>query len=433
MSQQNSTKTPRLVAFQHRDFTLLWFGELISIIGTQVQLFAINWHVVQLLANQTATFSVFGQTIVLQNEGLQAFGLGLVGLARVLPIIVFALIGGVLADSQDRRMVLIWSRGISGVLAAWLAWLTLTGNVTLSAIYLLTAATSAVNAFGAPARQALVPNIVPREHLTNAISLNTLMFQIGTISGPAFFSVLISRFDIGVNYVLNAISFIFPMIALFMIQYRGKVENGSGIGWKSLMEGFNFTVRTPMIWSTMLLDFFASFFSSAQTMLPLVVTHILNLDASWYGILGTAQPIGAVIAGTFIALRSDIKRQGVVLLVSVAIYGLATALFGLSTSIVLSYVLYALTGAGDTVSTVIRSTVRSLLTPDNLRGRMTSFNMIFFMGGPQLGELEAGMVAAAFGVPFSIFSGGVATVLLTGWIAWKYPQLRNYNQYERPA
>jgi MFS family permease len=118
--------------------------------------------------------------------------------------------------------------------------------------------------------------------------------------------------------------------------------------------------------------------------------------------------------------------------VSVAVYGLATALFGLSTSIVLSYVLYALTGAGDTVSTVIRSTVRSLLTPDNLRGRMTSFNMIFFMGGPQLGELEAGMVAAAFGVPFSIFSGGVATVLLTAWIAWKYPQLRNYNQYQRP-
>jgi MFS family permease len=430
MPEQTPTKTPRLVAFQHRDFTLLWFGELISIIGTQVQLFAINWHVVQLLANQTATFSLFGQEIVLQNEGLQAFGLGLVGLARVVPIILFALIGGVLADSQDRRTVLIWSRGISGVLAAWLAWLTLTNSVTLASIYLLTAATSAVNAFGAPARQALVPNLVPREHLTNAVSLNTLMFQIGTISGPAVFGVLISRFDIGINYALNAISFLFPMLALLMMQYRGKVENGSGMGWKSVIEGFSFTVKTPMIWSTMLLDFFATFFSSAQTMLPLVA-DILGLDAVGYGILGTAQPIGALIAGAIITLRTDIKRQGLVLLTSVAVYGLATALFGLSTSIVLSYVLYALTGAGDTVSTVIRSTVRSLLTPDNLRGRMTSFNMIFFMGGPQLGELEAGMVAAAFGVPFSIFSGGVATVLLTAWIAWKYPQLRNYNQYER--
>jgi MFS family permease len=433
MSNQIPTKTPRLVAFQHRDFRLLWFGELLSVIGSQVQLFAINWHVVQLLANQTQTFTLFGQTIVLQNEALQAFGLGLVGLARVIPIILFALIGGMLADAQDRRVVLIWARTIAGMFAAWLAWLTLTGNVTLGAIYLLTAATSAVNAFGAPARQSLVPNIVPKEHLTNAISLNTLMFQIGTISGPALFSLLIAQFDIGFNYLLNAITFIFPIVALFMMQYRGKIENSTTMGWKSLIEGFHFTVKTPMIWSTMLLDFFATFFSSAQTMLPLVVTHILNLDASWYGIIGTAQPIGAVIAGTVIALRTDIKRQGLVLLTSVGVYGLATALFGLSTSFVLSYILYALTGAGDTVSAVIRSTLRQLLTPDNLRGRMTSFNMIFFMGGPQLGELEAGMVAAAFGIPFSIVSGGVITVLMTIWIAWKYPQLRNYNQYERTA
>jgi MFS family permease len=110
--------------------------------------------------------------------------------------------------------------------------------------------------------------------------------------------------------------------------------------------------------------------------------------------------------------------------VSVAVYGLATALFGLSTSFVLSYLFYALTGAGDTVSTVIRGTLRQLLTPDHLRGRMTSVNMIFFMGGPQLGELEAGLVASAFGTPFAIVTGGIATVLLTAWIAWKYPLLR---------
>lgn len=125
-------------------------------------------------------------------------------------------------------------------------------------------------------------------------------------------------------------------------------------------------------------------------------------------------------------MRRDIERQGVVLLVSVAVYGLATALFGLSTNFALSYFLFAFTGVGDTISTVIRGTIRQLVTPDELRGRMTSVNMVFFMGGPQLGELEAGLVASLLGVSFAIVSGGLATVGLTGWIAWRYPRLRNY-------
>jgi MFS family permease len=136
--------------------------------------------------------------------------------------------------------------------------------------------------------------------------------------------------------------------------------------------------------------------------------------------------VGSVIAGSILTLRREIYHQGAVLLISVAVYGLATALFGLSTSFIAAYVFFALTGAGDTVSTVIRGTIRQLMTPDHLRGRMTSVNMMFFMGGPQLGELEAGVVAAAFGAPFAIVSGGLATVLLTIWIAWKYPRLRRY-------
>jgi hypothetical protein len=187
-----------------------------------------------------------------------------------------------------------------------------------------------------------------------------------------------------------------------------------------------FTYRSRIIWSTMLLDFIATFFSSARTMLPIVAGDILRVGPEGYGLLSTAQSVGAVAAGTILSLRQTIHRQGVVLLISVAVYGLATALFGLSTAFLLSYVLFALTGAGDTVSTVIRGTIRQLVTPDRLRGRMTSVNMIFFMGGPQLGELEAGLVAAVLGAPLAIFTGGVATVLLTVLVAWQYPRLRNY-------
>jgi MFS family permease len=157
-----------------------------------------------------------------------------------------------------------------------------------------------------------------------------------------------------------------------------------------------------------------------------VATDVLKLGVEGYGFLATAQPVGALIAGAIVALRRDIRHQGVVLLVSVGVYGVATALFGLSTSFALSYVLFGLTGAGDTVSTVIRGTLRQLLTPDHLRGRMTSVNMVFFMGGPQLGELEAGLVASVFGAPIAIVTGGLATVLLTALIAWRYPRLRNY-------
>jgi MFS family permease len=210
------------------------------------------------------------------------------------------------------------------------------------------------------------------------------------------------------------------------------VTENKGLKWSALIEGLRFTYRSRLIWSTMLLDFFATFFSSARTMLPIVASDILGVGVLGYGLLATAQPVGAVLAGAILALRRDIYRQGVVLLTSVAVYGLATVLFGLSTVFFLSYLLFGLTGAGDTISTVIRGTLRQMMTPDNLRGRMTGVNMIFFMGGPQLGELEAGLVAAVFGAPFAIVTGGLATILLTGWVAWKYPQLRTYTNRTEP-
>ena len=176
----------------------------------------------------------------------------------------------------------------------------------------------------------------------------------------------------------------------------------------------------------MILDFIATFFSSARTMLPIIATTVLGMDERGYGILATAQSAGAIIAGIYVASLPNIRRQGAILLISVACFGLATILFGLSNNVVLAYLFFALTGASDMVSTVIRNTIRQLETPDDLRGRMTGINMIFAMGGPQLGELEAGAVASLLGAPFAIVSGGIMTVLATGWIAWRFPRLRNY-------
>ncbi len=402
----------------------MWGGQLLSQMGSQMQLTAVDWHIFTLLQGTTYSLGLLGRTYELNASAL---GLGSLGLVRIVPIILFALIGGILADTQDRRRLMLYTQSAAALFALLLAMITLSGNASIAAIYALTAAGAAAAAFDNPARQSLVPNLVSREHLTNAVSLNTLLWQISTIVGPAIGGLLISQFNIGLIYALNAVSFLAVIVALLKMHYRGKAAaTNTGLGWDALVEGLRFVHGSRIIWGTMLVDFFATFFSSARTMLPIVAADVLGVGPQGYGLLVTAQPVGALIAGAFTALRKEIHRQGYVLLVSVAIYGLATALFGVSTVFALSYVFFAMTGAADTVSTVIRGTIRQLMTPDHLRGRMTSVNMMFFMGGPQLGEMEAGLVAALFGAPLAIFTGGIATILLTGWVAWKYPHLRQY-------
>jgi MFS family permease len=393
-----------------------------------MQLVAVDWHVYRLLAGTTLEVAPFGQPITLEAEAL---ALGALGLARVIPIVIFALLGGMLADTRDRRRMMILAQTVMAVVAATLAAVELTEGASLALLYLATSATAAASAFDNPSRQSLVPNLVPREHLANAVSLNTLLWQIGTITGPAVAGILIARAEIGLVYAANAVSFGAVLLALLRMHYRGGAAAvGTGIGWGPLVEGLQFVRSSRIIWGTMLLDFFATFFGSARTMLPIIAGEVLHVGPAGYGLLAGAQAVGALLAGAVVSLRPTIRRQGPVLLISVALYGLATALFGVSQTFAVSYVLFALTGAADLVSTVIRGTLRQLLTPDRLRGRMTSVNMMFFMGGPQLGELEAGLVAAFLGAPFAIVTGGVATVVLTGWVAWRYPRLRRYGGEE---
>ena len=429
-----SISAPRLAALRHRDFRLLWGGGLISEIGSQMQIVAINWQVYQLLRGDAYTLTLGAWRLHL---GAGALGLGLLGLARVVPILLLSLLGGLVADTLDRRTLIVGAQIGAAAVSAALAALTLTGRVTLAALYVLTALDVAVSAFDEPAQQALVPHLVPRAHLTNAVSLFTLVWQIGTVVGPGLAGLVIARAGVGVVYALNAASFVAVVLAVGALRYRGRggVE-ARGVSVTALREGLRFTRRTRLVWSTMLLDFYATFFSSARTMLPIVADRLLHAGAPGYGLLATAQPLGAVLAGVALALRRDIRRQGVALLAGVAVYGVATALFGVSTIFAVSYALFALTGAGDTVSTVIRATLRQTLTPDHLRGRIASVHMMLAMGGPQLGELEAGLVAALWSAPVAIVTGGVATVLLTAWVAWRQPGLRRLwgdARVERPA
>jgi MFS family permease len=197
----------------------------------------------------------------------------------------------------------------------------------------------------------------------------------------------------------------------------------------AIRDGLRFVFRSPMIRSTMLLDFFATFFSSATALLPIFAQDVLHVGAKGYGWLYAAPAAGAVVtSAVMVPITERIKRRGPTLLWAVSGYGLATVVFGLSRSFWLTFLCLALTGATDTVSMVIRNIVRQLETPDRLRGRMTGVNMVFFMGGPQLGELEAGAVANWLGAPISVISGGVGCLVATGWIAAATPGLRRYGR-----
>ena len=406
---------PTFAALGNRNFRLLWTGQLISFSGSMMQNAAILWHV-SLLAPPN-------------QKGLY---LGLVGLVRVVPIIIFSMISGVVADAVNRRRLMVVTQISMAIVAGVLAFLTFRGLTAVWPLYLLAALSSVAGAFDGPARQALLPNLVPREQLANAVSLNTLMFQIAAVAGPSLAGLVLATLDVGWAYALNALSFLAVLVALLLMRDVEDAVDGSQRGEISIgaaREGLKFVFSNPIIRSTMLLDFFATFFSSATALLPIFAQDVLKVGARGYGILYAAPSIGALVAGAVMITGIDrIERRGRVLIAAVLVYGLATVLFGLSRTFWLTFACLALTGMADTVSTVLRNLIRQLATPDAMRGRMTGINMIFFMGGPQLGELEAGLVAQAFGGPISVISGGVACVLVTLGIAKRTPELVRYRK-----
>jgi MFS family permease len=401
-------------SLKHRNFRLIWIGLMLSFTGSMMQNAALLWHVSLLV------------------PGHKGLALGMVGLVRVLPVTIFSMISGVVADAWDRRKLLLFTQVAATVVALTLAILTFRGLTHVWPIYVLAALGAAVGAFDLPARGALVPTLVPREDLPNAISLNTIMFQTASVVGPSLGGLLIAASSVGWVYVANAISFSFVIVALLMMRdvpVRAPSEGGSrdDVSFHAALEGLRFVFQSPLIRSTMLLDFFATFFSSATALLPIFAQDILQVGAKGYGWLYAAPAAGALLtSAVMVGITDRIERRGPTLLWAVAGYGLATVVFGLSRSFWMTFLCLALTGATDTVSMIIRNIVRQLETPDRLRGRMMGVNMVFFMGGPQLGELEAGAVANWLGAPFSVISGGIGCLIAVGWVAAATPALRNY-------
>ncbi len=401
-------------ALAYRDYRLLWMGQSVSMIGTQMQRAALLWHLYTLTHNPAL--------------------MGAIGLARMIPLVSLALVGGVVADRGDRRRLMLTCQTALAALSTLLGICTLAGRDSAWLIYAVAALTAAVIAFDNPARQSLLPTLVPRERLRNAISLNSLTMQFSSILGPALLGLIIGRWSVGWVYLLNAASFVGVVGALMAMSptppagSNGDTPPPGGVA--AAIDGLRFMSKSHLLLSLMLLDFAATFFASATTLLPIYASEILQVGAKGYGQLAAAPGIGALIGAAVMTLLVRVRRQGATILGAVFVYGLATIGFGLARDFWLAAVCLALTGTADMVSTVLRQTIRQLATPDGMRGRMHAISMLFFQGGPQLGEMEAGLVARALGAPFSVISGGVACCLAVGAACAWAPWLRRYRVEE---
>jgi MFS family permease len=390
---------------------MYWIGHLISFAGSQMQLWAMYWHL-RTLSDQPMVIS----------------GIGLI---RFLPVIFLSLIAGVAADHFDRRRMTILTQSALGLVALILGIATVFGSMSLWVLFGLVSIQSVAVAFDAPSRQALIPALVPREALPSAYSLNSIASKVGGILGPSLAGIVIAFWGLEWAYWLNAISFLAVIVALIAIgSIPSNCEKKSFELKKTavdIREGIQFIKNSPVIFSAMILDFFGTFFSSADTLLPFVAIDILHVGPIQYGWLSASQSIGTLIVAIYLSQTAKLLHQGLLISVSVILFGMATILFGISTSFGLTMLALILIGIFDGLSTIIRNTTRQLLTPDVMRGRMMSISQIFFKGGPQLGEMEAGLVAQLLGVPFAIISGGVGCVLAALFVLKRFPQLLHFS------
>jgi len=396
------------VTLHHRDYLLLLVGRFVSTIGRQMQTVAIAYQVYQFHHS--------------------TLDLGLIGLFRIVPVVTFSLLGGVLADVVDRRRLMLLTQPLLMAYSVALALLTAAGMVNLGVIYGFTFLAAATGALDMPARQAIIPALVPREHLPNALSWNITVMEVAMIAGPALGGVAIGAIGIAGTYAFDAVGFLAVIIALLLMRARlGAASAGGERGWKAAVQGLSFVRRNDIVLSVMSLDFFATFWGSASVLLPAFAERILHVGPAGLGILYSAPAVGSVLGAVVMTgLSNRIREPGVPLLIAVAAFGLATVGFGFSRSMPLAILFLAGTGLTDTVSMTLRHQILQLLTPDGLRGRVTAANQVFVQGRPQLGQLEAGAVAARFGIPFSIISGGIACVAIVALIGWRNPAIRQY-------
>ena len=390
---------------RHRDFALLFWGQLISASGTQMQVVAVSWQVLLLTHSSIA--------------------LGLIGLAQGIPRLLFSLVGGVFADALDRRHLLLVVNGLLACTSVTLAVCTMAHVINVAIIYGVVLVAASVSAFEFPTRQAVIPNLVPREKLADALALNSAAFQLTVIVGAAAGGVVLAGVGVADTYWVDVASYVVVIGALLVMAVpRIPIERRARAGLGALTDGVRFLRARPVILALMSLDFCATFFGSPRALLPVYAQDIYHAGAQGLGILLAATSIGAVIMTPLAGRIGHVAHKGVGVVLAVLGWGVCIVLFGVAPGpLWLGVVLLAGAGAADMISTILRSQILQLTTPDELRGRISAVNAMFVIGGPILGQFESGVVAGLLTPELSVVTGGLACIVATLAIAARVPNL----------
>ncbi|MEI8095386.1 MAG: MFS transporter [Spirochaetales bacterium] len=404
---------PRYAVFGYRDFRFLLAGRLSSAFGGQMLTFAVTWD--------------------LWMRTRSPFSLGLVGLAEVLPILLFALPAGVLADRKNRRTILLIAQTGAVLAAATLTALSILQG-PIWAIYAALALLGLARAFSDPAASAYLPLVVPPEQFTQAATWSSSTFQIAVITGPTLAGLMIGLFGGSVTEVYG-LGFVFlatQVVLVSLIRARPVVRNVQTHPWHSLIEGLRFLWGNKVLLSAITLDLFAVLLGGAVALLPIYATDILNVGPWGLGLLRSAPSVGALLMALFLAHRGPFRNAGTSLLWCVAGFGAATVVFGFSTWFPLSLAMLFVLGVLDNVSVVIRQTLMLTQVPDEMRGRTSAVNTVFISSSNELGDFESGVVAGFLGPVAAVVAGGLGTLLVVLGV-WKFfPQLVALKELGKP-
>jgi MFS family permease len=409
MSTLPDSKFAGRIAFRYPDFTAYAIARFCIVVALEMQSVAIGWQVYEITK--------------------RPLDLGLVGLAQFLPGIAFFLPAGHTVDRMDRRRLLLACYAGFALCSALLLHLTLRGVHSPRPIYVVAAMLGTVRCFNFPTGRALLPQLVPEEHFSNAVAWNSSIFQGATILGPTVGGVLYAFFRGPAAVYAAAILVAAGAVLLTLrINAREKPRPREPINLRTVLAGFGYIWKQKVVLGSISLDLFAVLLGGAVALLPVYAREILHTGPWGLGLLRSAPGVGAAAMAVLLAHRPLKRHVGPAMLWCVAGFGVFTIIFGLSRSLILSLISLLLVGATDMVSVVIRAILVQLGTPDEMRGRVNAVDMMFIGASNQLGEFESGLTAHWFGTVPAVVLGGVGTLLIIAIWAWKFPELRKADQ-----
>ncbi len=391
-------------ALREPDFRRYLAGNVLSTFGQQMQSVAVGWEVYERTGS--------------------ALALGTVGLVQVLPVLALALPAGQIADRFDRRRVLSLSMWLAALASAGLAVTSFRGG-PVALIYAWLFLTGVSRAFQGPAKGAMLPQVVSRERFENAVTWNSGGWQLAAVLGPAAGGAMIAWLDRAADvYVAAAVAAVAFIALLVGMRLAPVARAARGATLSALADGVRFVFRQKIVLATITLDLFAVLLGGAVALLPIFAKDVLHVGPTGLGLLRGADSAGSVMTALILAHRPPLKRAGLTLLWAVAGFGASIVVFGLSKSFPLSLFALFLTGAFDSVSVVVRSTLVPLVTPEDMRGRVSAVNSMFISTSNELGAFESGAVAQLLGPVPSVVLGGIGTMLVVAGVAAAWPQIR---------